>query len=156
MTPTLVRHELKPEEGLLIVSCSKEKLVTDEPVPALELYQGALVPYLRDHLDEVYHSRIRILSARYGLLRPDDRIHPYDQKLRSRPEALALQSLVTHRLTADLRAPTLRRILVALDPLYLTAAICLFDHAPPLNLSVLSTTGDWSSASTKLTQWGWL
>ena len=156
MTQTLVSRALKPEEGLIIVSCSKEKLETDEQVPALQLYQGALVPYLREHLDEAYHSRIRILSAEHGLLRPDTRIRTYDRKLRSHGEAVALQDRVTRRLTADLRAPALRHVLVTLAPLYLTAAVCLFDYVPPLNLSVLASTDDWSCASTKLTQWGWL
>lgn len=156
MTQTMVSRTLTPEEGLIVVSCSKEKLDTDERVPALELYEGALVPYLRKHLDAAYHSRIRILSAQHGLLRPDERIATYDRKLRNHDEALALQRLVAGRLTKDLRSPALQHVLVALAPLYLTAAVCLFDYAPPLRLTVLSGTDDWSGASSKLTQWGWL
>ncbi|WP_158851152.1 DUF6884 domain-containing protein [Saccharothrix deserti] len=147
---------LTPDQGLVIVSCSREKAVTTTPVPALDLYQGALVPHLREHLADVYRSRIRILSAEHGLLHPDEPIGTYDHKLRSLGEAERLQERVSARLAADLAAPTLRQVLVVLEPLYLTAAACLFDYVPPLGLTLLPEPSDWSGASVVLTRWGWL
>lgn len=153
MTPI---SRLEPEQGLIIVSCSREKLVTTTPVPALELYQGALTPRLRDHLSPEHRARLRILSGAHGLLHPDDLVGTYDRKLRTRGEAQALQARVSERLTTDLRAEALRHVLVVLEPLYLTAAECLFDHAPPLTLTLLPNPLDWAGTSAVLSGWGWL
>ncbi|MEV6712675.1 DUF6884 domain-containing protein [Lentzea sp. NPDC051208] len=153
MTPT---SRLEPEQGLIIVSCSREKLVTTTPVPALELYQGALTPRLRDHLSAEHRARLRILSGAHGLLHPDDLVGTYERKLRTRGEAQALQARVAERLTTDLRAEGLRHVLVVLEPLYLAAAECLFDHAPPLTLTLLPNPLDWTGTSAVLSGWGWL
>jgi hypothetical protein len=153
---TAAKVRLAPEQGLVIVSCSKEKLVTTAPIPALDLYQGALVPSLRANLRPRFRSRIRILSADRGLLRPEDPVGTYDRELRSRSEAEALHGRVAARLTADLGAPALRHVLVVLEPLYLTAAKCLFDYAPPLGLTLLPDPIDWPSAKAVLSRWGWL
>ncbi|MFS8104087.1 permease [Lentzea alba] len=153
MTPT---SRLEPEQGLIIVSCSREKLVTTTPVPALELYQGALTPRLRDHVSPAHRARLRILSGAHGLLHPGDLVGTYDRKLRTRGEAQALQARVSERLTTDLRDEALRHVLVVMEPLYLTAAECLFDHAPPLTLTVLPNPLDWTGTSAVLSGWGWL
>jgi hypothetical protein len=153
MTPT---SRLEPEQGLIIVSCSREKLVTTTPVPALELYQGALTPRLRDHLSPEHRARLRILSGAHGLLHPNDLVGTYEHKLRTRSEAQALQPRVSERLTTDLRAEALRHVLVVLEPLYLAAAECLFHHAPPLTLTLLPNPLDWTGTSTVLSGWGWL
>ncbi|MFC4005575.1 DUF6884 domain-containing protein [Prauserella oleivorans] len=147
---------IEPEQGLVIVSCSREKLVTTDPTPALELYQGALVPLLREHLASDYQARIRILSAEHGLLHPEDLVGTYDHKLRSRDEAEALRARVASRLATDLRGKALRQVLVVLEPLYVIAAECLFDHVPPLELTLLPEPTDWLSASAVLSRWGWL
>lgn len=147
---------IEPEQGLVIVSCSREKLVTTNPTPALELYQGALVPHLREHLAPDYQVRIRILSAEHGLLHPEDLVGTYDHKLRSRGEAEALRARVTSRLANDLRGKALRQVLVVLEPLYVIAAECLFDHVPPLELAVLPEPTDWLGARRVLSRWGWL
>lgn len=154
MTPTDTR--LEPEQGLIIVSCSREKLVTTNPVPALELYQGALVPRLRDHLAPEHRVRVRILSAEHGLLHPDDLVDTYEHKLRTRGEAQALQTRVAARLTMDLRAEGLRHLLVVLEPLYQIAVECMFDHVPPLKATLLPDPIDWPGTSAVLSGWGWL
>jgi hypothetical protein len=38
---------LLPDEGLIILDCSRSKLVTSSPIPALELYRGACIPHAR-------------------------------------------------------------------------------------------------------------
>ncbi|CRK55205.1 hypothetical protein [Alloactinosynnema sp. L-07] len=153
MTPI---SRLEPEQGLIIVSCSREKLVTTASVPALELYQGALTPRLRDHLSPEHRARLRILSGAHGLLHPDDLVGTYERKLRTLGEAQALQVRVSERLTIDLRDEGLRHVLVVLEPLYLAAVESLFDHAPPLTLTLLPNPVDWTGTSTVLSGWGWL
>ncbi|SES35998.1 DUF6884 domain-containing protein [Actinokineospora terrae] len=147
---------LEPEQGLIIVSCSREKLVTTDPVPAVELYQGALVPQLRDQLSPEHRARVRILSAEHGLLHPDDTVGTYDHKLRTRGEARVLQARITEHLTTDLLAEELRHVLVVLEPLYQLALECLFDHAPPLTLTLAPNPVDWRDVRTMLAGWGWL
>ena len=80
----------------------------------------------------------------------------YEHKLRTRGEAQALQARVSERLTTDLRDEALRHVLVVLEPLYLTAAECLFDHAPPLTLTLLPNPVDWTGTRAVLSGWGWL
>ena len=156
MTLPAREPSLNPEQGLIIVSCSRRKLVTTDPVPALDLYQGALVPHLRKHLGPGYRPRIRILSAEHGLLHPQDLVGTYDHQLRSHGQAHTLQHRVGARLTADLGEPVLRQVLVVLEPLYLIAAACLFDHVDAVGLTLLPDPGDWPGASAVLSRWGWL
>ncbi|GAA3863298.1 hypothetical protein GCM10022243_32280 [Saccharothrix violaceirubra] len=151
MTTTL-HTGLAPAKGLIVVSCSREKLVTTTPVPAAELYQGALVPRLRGLAPE-YRARVRILSAAYGLLRPDDLVGTYDSKLRTLGAAVALRSRVAPHLDLDLR--TVRHVLVALEPLYQSAVSCLFDRMPEC-ITLLPDPLDWSGTSAVLSEWGWL
>lgn len=63
---------LAAQHGLIILGCSRRKLQTDIPVPALELYQGGCVPQLRERLgyNEAWRAPIRILSAAHGQPRP--------------------------------------------------------------------------------------
>ena len=61
------------------ISCSKSK--KSYPAPARDLYQGALfkkaLAYAEAHFDHVY-----ILSAKYGVVHPDQIIEPYDKTLK--------------------------------------------------------------------------
>ncbi|AXX31197.1 permease [Actinosynnema pretiosum subsp. pretiosum] len=147
---------LRPEEGLLLVSCCREKLVTTTPVPAFDIYQGALVPLLRDRLAPEHRARVRVLSAEHGVLAPTDPVGTYDHKLRSRHEAHQLSQRVAARLARDLEAPALRHVLVALEPLYQAAAQCLHRYAPPLTLTLLPNPSDWPGTAAVLNEWGWL
>jgi cytoplasmic iron level regulating protein YaaA (DUF328/UPF0246 family) len=65
-----------------LISCSKQKL--DHPAPAQELYQGQLFKlskkWISSRCDEW-----AILSARYGLVMPDQVIEPYDLALSRLP-----------------------------------------------------------------------
>lgn len=60
---------------LYLISCSKTKGKT--PGPAREMYQGGAFKLSRD-LVEAQRDSYLILSAKYGLLRPETIIEPYD------------------------------------------------------------------------------
>lgn len=69
---------------LLLQSCSGAKQETDEPIGALDLYDGYFYRIIkksmregefRDDLDMV------ILSAEHGLIDPDTRIRTYDRRI---------------------------------------------------------------------------
>jgi hypothetical protein len=151
---------LAPEQALIIVNCSRSKLITSSAVPALELYQGGCVPQVREHFagDAARRSRIRILSAAHGLLRPGDPVSTYDRRLRSNAEAIQLhQRTVGHQIDAEFAvSPGVRHLLVIVEPLYLLALRRVFDHLDRLAaVSLLPDARAWSEGLVVLRQWGW-
>lgn len=59
----------------VLVGCSLHKL--DKPAPAKDLYQGDLFLKAREYAESI-GADWRILSARFGLVHPEDVIPPYD------------------------------------------------------------------------------
>lgn len=159
MTPTSAPL-VAPEQGLIIVNCSREKLTTRTPVPAWELYQGACVPQLRAQFagDPVHRARVRILSAEHGLLHPDEAISTYDRRLASPADAVGLhERSVSARLDAEFAlASTLRHVLIIVEPLYLLALQRLYHHLDRLTqVVIIPNPWGWQDGLTVLRQWGW-
>jgi len=78
--------------GLVVVACCKEKRVTTAPVPALDLYEGWVVPLIRDRVAgrSGLRSRVLVLSALYGLVTADTPVSTYEQPMtRGRARVLA-------------------------------------------------------------------
>ena len=71
-------------------TCSRKKLQTKEPVRAIDLY-------LSENIRRVYSKSLidgldfRILSGKFGLLSPDDKVRSYDYLLREDGVFLQLQ-----------------------------------------------------------------
>lgn len=154
------RRTLAPEQGLIILNCSREKLVTSTPIQALELYQGACVPHRREHFapDAARQARIRILSAAHGLLHPEDPISTYDHRLADKAEALRLhEQTVSAQLDAELaETPSLRHLLIIVEPLYLLALQRLFDHLDRLDqIVIIPNPWAWQDGLAQLCRWGW-
>lgn len=151
---------LTPDEGLIILNCSRSKLVTSAPIPALELYQGACVPHARDHFatNSARRARIRILSALHGLLHPDDLIGTYDRRLRTKEDALRLhEQTVAGQLDVELAdTPALRCLLLIVEPLYLLALQHVFDRPDRLkHLAIVTSPWAWQDGLEHLRHWGW-
>lgn len=105
--------------GLIIVGCSAEKLRTDRPVAALELYQGWCIPRLRKLVDAYPKLRkdILILSGKHGLIDADAPLLPYDQPLT--PQRLPLlRDQVCRRLVTELARTAICELVLLLEPLY--------------------------------------
>ena len=70
---------------LLLLSCSARKSVHEEPVAAIDRYDGPLFQVLRRHLRQSPQSvcclEIWILSARFGLLPASHSVPAYDDRL---------------------------------------------------------------------------
>lgn len=153
-------RNLAPDKGLIILNCSREKLVTSVPIAALELYQGACVPNAREHFgaDPARRARIRILSAAHGLLRPENAISTYDHRLTNRAEAVRLhERTVSAQLDAELaETPSLRHMLILVEPLYLLALQRVFDHLDRFDqIAIIPDPWGWRDGLTYLQQWGW-
>lgn len=74
-------HQPKPWRVALI-GCGKAK--GDAPAPAKDLYTGGLFRAARAHVEAGPYDAWYILSAKHGLVHPDEVIEPYDAKLGSR------------------------------------------------------------------------
>ncbi len=151
---------LAPYQGLIILNCSRKKLVTNAPIPARELYQGACIPHLREHFatDPARRARIRILSAAHGLLRPEDPISTYEQRLTTKAEALRLhEQTVSRQLDAELaETPSMQHLLIIVEPLYLLALQRVFDHLDRLDhIAIISNPWAWQDGLAHLRRWGW-
>ena len=151
---------LLPDEGLIILNCSRSKLVTSSPIPALELYQDACIPHAREHFthNPVLRARIRILSAAHGLLRPDEPISTYDRRLRTRADARRLhEQTVSGQLEAELaETRALRHLLIIVEPLYLLALQHVFDRSDRLeHLAIVTNPWGWQDGLEHLRRWGW-
>ncbi len=67
----------KTQKQIVIISCSKKKLA--RPAPARELYTGAYFKTLLGYALSIAAAEdVFILSAKYGLVRLENRIRPYD------------------------------------------------------------------------------
>jgi len=67
-------------DRVALVACCKAKR-PDAALPARDLYIGQLFRNAAAYCDVAYPGRWWILSARHGLLAPDDVIRPYDATL---------------------------------------------------------------------------
>lgn len=80
-----------PQKVLLILSCTKRKL--SHPAPAISLYQGDIfkkgVRWARRH-----NFDIAIISAKHGLVMPDEVLKPYNRRINNIKEAHALRESV--------------------------------------------------------------
>lgn len=71
-------------DTLLLQSCSARKVETGNQLPALERYDGYFFRIIKKAIrDGAFDTSLdlRILSAKYGILSPDDHIEYYDQKI---------------------------------------------------------------------------
>lgn len=149
---------LAARRGLIISGCSRRKLRTRTPVPALQLYQGGCVPQLRERLDEkpALRARIRILSAAHGLLAAHDLVHTYDCRLTTQRQARQLRAVVSTQVNQELRhSPELARVLIIAEPIYLVALQRLFAYLDRLWLHWIPDPRGWEAGSAVLDGWGW-
>ena len=67
---------------LLIIACSARKRHVSNSLPAIELYDGPAFRVLRKRIKvKDGQPTIWILSAKYGLIRANRRVYPYDIKM---------------------------------------------------------------------------
>jgi hypothetical protein len=143
---------------MVFVGCSRRKLATTIPVPALQLYQGGAVPALRARVGgrAKLRDRVRILSAEHGLLNADTPVLPYDRPL-TPARADQLYAQVGATLMTDLLAHGVpRAVLVVAEPLYLSLIVDLF-WIPGLRpaLTWVAHHALWPHAAAVLDRWGW-
>ncbi|OXU14042.1 DUF7663 domain-containing protein [Sedimentisphaera salicampi] len=77
-TWSLVR-ERENMKKVILISCSNQKL--SHKAPAKELYTSPLFKKSFNYAESLKPDKIFILSAKYGLLSPEQEINPYDKTL---------------------------------------------------------------------------
>lgn len=82
---------MNSEEIVIICSCSKQKL--SNPAPAKYLYQGVLFKKIKK-LAQYKKLDFRILSAKYGILNPNELIKPYDKTIKSKRDIINLRKKI--------------------------------------------------------------
>lgn len=108
---------------LLLVACSQRKRTDPEPLPAIDRYDGVnfrMIRKLRRQGELPTNLDILIISAKYGLLRGDDPITWYDQRM-TRQRALELQASTSNNLDSILRTAAYQEIFVNLGKDYMPA-----------------------------------
>lgn len=89
-----------PEGKVLVITgCTKNKcdIPEDALIPANELYQGTLFKKVKTFC-ELRGYEYKIISAKYGLLDPNDEIQKYDKVLKNKRDIEAIKPLVEHDL----------------------------------------------------------
>lgn len=67
------------KKRLLIIPCSKTKIWSEIPLPAIERYNGYFFKILKKNRKS--NMDVLILSAKYGLLNEDEKTLYYDKKM---------------------------------------------------------------------------
>jgi hypothetical protein len=89
----------KGERVLVITSCTKEKLGYSSKVkaPAKDMYQGPLFRKVKEFC-EINNFDYVIISAKYGLLFPNEVIEGYEKVLKSKKDVEAIRPIVEEKL----------------------------------------------------------
>ena len=89
----------KDQRILVITGCTKEKLGFDESTKtqAKRMYQGRLFKTVRDYCEAMRFDYV-IISAKYGLIFPDEVIEGYEKVIRTKEDIENIRSLVEERL----------------------------------------------------------
>lgn len=147
---------MKCKRRLLILSCSRRKHPSQEPLPAIERYNGPLFFVLRRFLREcpceAKQLDVYILSAVYGLIPADFSTRLYDQKMNmSRLTWLQPQINTTF---SNIICNNYISICFVLGKTYLTAFNDLQNSIPALTEFIV-VYGPIGKKQTQLKKWLW-
>lgn len=109
------------DRRLLIISCSNSKLATPGLLSAWDRYQGRVFSALRRVLlqgEDEHNIDIIIISAKYGYLRPSDKIEHYDQQM-TVELAQGHKLAITEAISNLIRLQSYKSCFVLLEPTYL-------------------------------------
>lgn len=143
--------------NVIVAGCTRRKMATAVPVPALELYEGGCLPQLRRRVGEHVDRRrqVFILSAKHGLVSSDQALLPYDLPL-TYDRAEELRPVVMQTLLDRFEAggPPAEMLLI-LEPLYLVPLADLLAMPTRPCLRWVPDGRKWHEAAAVLDDWGW-
>jgi hypothetical protein len=136
-------------QSLLVQSCSATKNEVPEPVPALELYDGYFFKIIKKAIREGVirpDLDMRILSAKYGIVDPDEPIEYYDQQMTA-DRAEELRPTVTETLCQLVSENDYERVVVNTGEVYSQA---LDEFLQQVDVRVETIDGDGIGTKGKL------
>lgn len=139
---------------LLIVACSQRKRSDPGLLPAIERYDGVNFRVLKKAQREGYWPEsmdLLILSAKYGLLKPNTLIEDYDLRM-TRKQAIALQAQVSADLDANLERTPYSEVFINLGKVYM-AALGLSKELTTLDKRVHYATGGIGEKMSQMKKW---
>ena len=115
------------QKTLVITSCCKKKNEVNLKLKASERYIGQMFRATKNFADNNQYALL-IISAKYGLLKPEDKIDNYNKKIQNKREALELRSKVVPKLQKIIENENYSRIIIVLGKLYRFIIENLFDE----------------------------
>lgn len=109
--------------SLLVQACSATKHRVETPVPALELYDGYFFRIIKKALRAGRLRRgldILIISAKHGVVEPDDQLANYDQRMDTE-RAAALNNEVVSSIAEKVETNLYEKVWINLGKDYLPA-----------------------------------
>lgn len=116
--------------NLLLQSCSASKQKVNHPTPAFDLYTGYFYKIINKSIRENEFrsdTDINILSAKYGLIAPDDEIEYYEQRMSS-SRARELNPTVVQDITKLVKDNQYDRIVINMGSTYRKAIAGLDEY----------------------------
>lgn len=110
---------------LLLMSCCSKK--AQKPMKAKWFYRGALFQALRA-LAETFDFEYLIISAKEGLVRPEQVIEPYDQQVKTNEDVEKLRKIVIPELIEELNIIRPDCVLVVMGRMYRKVVHPLYDN----------------------------
>ncbi|ETA67184.1 Protein of unknown function (DUF328) [Methanolobus tindarius DSM 2278] len=108
---------------LMILPCSKRKADFEDEIPAIERYEGQYFRIIKNYIDDFSNCDgfdIAILSAKYGLIEPMEKIENYDLKMND-SIALELNKSVIKKLKVMNKKKQYKEVAINLGETYFKA-----------------------------------
>lgn len=139
---------------LLILSCSQKKITNPNPLPAIERYDGPSYKVLRKIMNGSNYNNsldIAIISAKYGLLQPDENIEDYDLKM-NKQIAESINNAVAQKLKKQILNKKYENIFINIGSDY-TLAVDGFNKNLPKNIKILYANGRIGERLSQMKKW---
>lgn len=144
----------KTTASCLLLSCSQRKRSAEQPIGALELYDGyyyRIIAKLMRESSFPTNLDIIIVSAKYGVLRESDTILPYDQKMTAH-RAAEVRDKVLGQLEFAFRNRRYQEVFVNLGRNYLEAVFG-FEALLPDTVRVIYAEGGIGQRGSQMKRW---
>lgn len=112
---------------LIITSCSKKKEKSNQKIESQKRYIGQIFNHTKNFANKNNYDLL-IISAKHGLLHPEDKIYNYNRRLLNKKESLKLKPKVVPKLKKILKQENYKRIILIMGKLYRNIIEDLYDN----------------------------
>ena len=112
---------------LVLTSCSKKKDITKGKLESSKRYIGQMFNMTKQFVNNNNYDLL-IISAKYGLLKPDEKIENYELRLQNQKQSIQLRPKVVPKLKKILEKEHYDRIIIIMGKIYRTVIEELIDE----------------------------